>query len=147
MAINPSVQPASPPARQPASQPASQSHLPRPTNHPDRSTHPSIHLFIHPSIVSLSKTLYPLLNTGSTQEETWLKNCWLGHKASTQTSNTHICLSYLKPSIIWWRLNSQSDLKSHRTLTVTIHKTISQSNQLCLPHQDNCNAIYCSWRN
>ena len=49
--------------------------------------------------VSLSKILYPLLSSGSTQEDkeiipAWLKNCWLGHKASAQTSKIS-CISIL----------------------------------------------------
>ena len=43
-------------------------------------------------VVSLSKTLYPLLTPGSTQEDplpAWLKKCWLGRKESNLTNKTN----------------------------------------------------------
>ena len=44
--------------------------------------------------MSLTKTLYPLLSTGSTQEVVpkGLENCRQGCKASTQTSNYEHCI-------------------------------------------------------
>ena len=58
----------------------------------------------HQCVVSLSKTLYSLLSTWKSIQ-TWLKNCWLGHKELNKNpKRVHGCIDQIPSPRIkdWW---------------------------------------------
>ena len=73
------------------------------------------------TVLFLSKILYPLLSAGSWQEIvlTRLKNCWLGHKASTLTNN-------IQDQKAWeWMLKESNEYQTTRGKRKPIRVNVS----------------------